>query len=203
MGTETLRASDADRERVVERLRRAQAEGRIDVFEFDERVAAAYAARTYADLEPLTADLPAERPDAWARTAAAAPHTGAPHADRFRADRSRVGAPLGASGTRAGAPLGGPTYPTYAGATQAGLPRGRGSVRARWSGGWALARRIELVCWLLVSLLNLVIWAAVSVAAGGGVYPWWIWVAGPWGVALALEHLAARLTVREPLAPRA
>jgi Domain of unknown function (DUF1707) len=200
MGTETLRASDADRERVVERLRRAQAEGRIDVFEFDERVAAAYAARTYADLEPLTADLPAERRAASARASAPGRHAGAPHAGAPHT----AGGPLGLGGTCAGAKLGGvtPGGVTYPDATRAGWPSGKGSVRARRSGGWALARRIELACWLAVSLLNLVIWAAVSVAAGGGVYPWWIWVAGPWGVALVLEHLAGRLTVRGSVAPR-
>jgi hypothetical protein len=55
-----LRAADSDRERVVTRLRRAHDAGRIDLFEFDERTAAAYAARTYADLGPLTSDLPEE-----------------------------------------------------------------------------------------------------------------------------------------------
>ncbi|WP_330330646.1 DUF1707 domain-containing protein [Streptomyces sp. NBC_00536] len=54
-----LRASDADRERVVERLRDAVAEGRLDMDEFEERLEAAYRSRTYAELEPLTADLPA------------------------------------------------------------------------------------------------------------------------------------------------
>ncbi|MER5732322.1 DUF1707 domain-containing protein [Streptomyces sp. NPDC002138] len=54
-----LRASDADRERVVERLRDAVAEGRLDMEEFEERLTAAYASRTYAELEPLTIDLPA------------------------------------------------------------------------------------------------------------------------------------------------
>ncbi|MEV8533467.1 DUF1707 domain-containing protein [Streptomyces sp. NPDC051211] len=53
-----LRASDADRERVAERLRDAVAEGRIDMEEFEERLEAAYTSRTYADLEPLTRDLP-------------------------------------------------------------------------------------------------------------------------------------------------
>ncbi|MCB5167236.1 DUF1707 domain-containing protein [Streptomyces bambusae] len=57
-----LRASDADREHVVERLREAVAEGRLDMDEFEERMTAAYASRTYADLEPLTRDLPGERP---------------------------------------------------------------------------------------------------------------------------------------------
>ncbi|MFE9254772.1 DUF1707 domain-containing protein [Streptomyces sp. NPDC006879] len=54
-----LRASDADRERVVERLRDAVAEGRLDMSEFEERMEAAYTSRTYAELEPLTRDLPA------------------------------------------------------------------------------------------------------------------------------------------------
>uniref|UniRef100_A0AAU2JQ63 DUF1707 domain-containing protein n=1 Tax=Streptomyces sp. NBC_00049 TaxID=2903617 RepID=A0AAU2JQ63_9ACTN len=53
-----LRASDADRDRVVERLRDAVAEGRLDMEEFEERLEAAYKSRTYAELEPLTRDLP-------------------------------------------------------------------------------------------------------------------------------------------------
>ncbi|MEU3406780.1 DUF1707 domain-containing protein [Streptomyces sp. NPDC006670] len=55
----SMRASDADRERVVERLRDAVAEGRLDMAEFEERLEAAYKSRTYAELEPLTGDLPA------------------------------------------------------------------------------------------------------------------------------------------------
>lgn len=54
-----LRASDADRDRVVDRLRDAVAEGRLDMDEFEERLEAAYTSRTYAELEPLTRDLPA------------------------------------------------------------------------------------------------------------------------------------------------
>ena len=54
-----LRASDADRERVAEILRDAVAEGRLAMEEFDERLEATYRARTYGELEPLTADLPA------------------------------------------------------------------------------------------------------------------------------------------------
>lgn len=53
-----LRASNAEREAVVERLEHAVAEGRITMAEFDERVTAAYAALTHGDLEPLVADLP-------------------------------------------------------------------------------------------------------------------------------------------------
>lgn len=64
-----LRASDADRERVAAVLRQAAADGRLDLVEVDERLAQVYAARTYAELAPLTRDLP----DA---TAAPVPLTG-------------------------------------------------------------------------------------------------------------------------------
>jgi len=53
-----LRISDADRHRVAELLREAAGEGRLDMDELGERLEAAYAAKTYADLVPLTADLP-------------------------------------------------------------------------------------------------------------------------------------------------
>jgi hypothetical protein len=53
-----MRASDADRERVAEVLRTAVVEGRLDLNEVDDRLRAVYAARTYADLEPITRDLP-------------------------------------------------------------------------------------------------------------------------------------------------
>ena len=54
-----LRASDADRDRVAERLRSAAGEGRLSSDELEERLEAAFAARTDAELAPLTADLPA------------------------------------------------------------------------------------------------------------------------------------------------
>jgi Domain of unknown function (DUF1707) len=52
-----LRASDADRDRVIELLRAAVADGRLDQAEFDERLEAALTARTIDALAPLTADL--------------------------------------------------------------------------------------------------------------------------------------------------
>ncbi|MEU2128345.1 DUF1707 domain-containing protein [Streptomyces sp. NPDC018352] len=52
-----MRASDADREAVVEQLREAAAEGRIDMDELDTRLGAALSAKTYAELAPLTEDL--------------------------------------------------------------------------------------------------------------------------------------------------
>ena len=59
--TDLVRVSDAERESVAERLRRAHAEGRLDTTELEERVARCYAAKTRAELEPLVADLPGAR----------------------------------------------------------------------------------------------------------------------------------------------
>jgi hypothetical protein len=52
-----LRASDADRDRVIDVLRAAVGDGRLDPAEFDERLDAALAARTVEALASLTADL--------------------------------------------------------------------------------------------------------------------------------------------------
>lgn len=56
--TGNLRASDADREAVSERLRVAAGDGRISLEELDERLDKAYRAKTYAELDELLADLP-------------------------------------------------------------------------------------------------------------------------------------------------
>lgn len=56
-----LRISDADRHRVAEVLREAAGEGRLDLDELEERLEGAYGAKTYRDLIPLTADLPAQQ----------------------------------------------------------------------------------------------------------------------------------------------
>jgi uncharacterized protein DUF1707 len=54
-----MRISDADRAAAAERLRIAVDEGRLDLTEYDARLRSAYAATTYGELEPITADLPA------------------------------------------------------------------------------------------------------------------------------------------------
>jgi uncharacterized protein DUF1707/cell wall-active antibiotic response 4TMS protein YvqF len=53
-----VRASDAERERTVELLRDASAEGRLTLEEFIERMTNAYEARTHAELDQLIGDLP-------------------------------------------------------------------------------------------------------------------------------------------------
>jgi len=56
-----IRASDADREQIAERLRHAADEGRLFVDEFDERLGLALNARTYRELDAIVADLPPRR----------------------------------------------------------------------------------------------------------------------------------------------
>ena len=53
-----LRASRADRERVIDLLKAAFVEGRLTRDEFDERVGRVLASRTYPELAAVTADLP-------------------------------------------------------------------------------------------------------------------------------------------------
>jgi hypothetical protein len=53
-----VRASDGDRDRVVEELRAHAADGRLTMEELEERVQRALAARTLGELPELTRDLP-------------------------------------------------------------------------------------------------------------------------------------------------
>ena len=66
-----LRASHADREQVVGTLKAAFVQGRLTKDELDARAGQVFAARTYAELTAVTADLPAgladPRPPAPAR----------------------------------------------------------------------------------------------------------------------------------------
>ena len=68
----TIRASDAERERVVRKLQREFAAGRLTTAQLEQRIAAADTARTREQLWALTADLPAELVPA--RAAATTPY---------------------------------------------------------------------------------------------------------------------------------
>lgn len=132
-----MRAADNDREQIAEQLRAAHAEGRLDLAEYDQRLQQAWAARTYAELEALTADLPRAR--------------------SLRIPATRNEAPPPEQRRR----------------------RGRG-------------RRVVVMTWASASAINFVIWAIVSLTTLSWVYPWWVWVAGPWGAVLLVGWLATR-----------
>ncbi|KAF4408830.1 DUF1707 SHOCT-like domain-containing protein [Streptomyces lycii] len=117
LGLPELRASDADRERVVEVLREALAEGRLDMDEFDQRLDAAYTSRTYGELEPLTRDLPVPG--------------GPPVAPPLPADRRAAGSPA-----RWSERIGGRPSSTYGVGILGGFQR---------KGGWVVPRRFTAV----------------------------------------------------------
>jgi len=58
----SLRAADADRESVAEFLREQHMAGRLDTDELQERLDRCYAAKTYAQLDAVVADLPMHQP---------------------------------------------------------------------------------------------------------------------------------------------
>jgi hypothetical protein len=66
-----MRASDDDRQQVVDRLRAALEEGRLKMEEFTDRIGLAYQAVTYGDLAKLHVDLPPAGPPAHPRPAPA------------------------------------------------------------------------------------------------------------------------------------
>ncbi|MCP9953031.1 DUF1707 domain-containing protein [Actinomadura madurae] len=43
--------------------------------------------------------------------------------------------------------------------------------------------------WAVVSGINFTIWLVILLATADAVYPWWIWVAGPWGALLLLRTI--------------
>jgi hypothetical protein len=130
-----MRASDHDRQEVVDRLSGALEDGRLKVDEFEDRVGLAYRGVTHGDLAQLYADLPA----AGSRTGEAAPPALAPPACVRR------------QGVLADLPT---------------------TLKVLWT------------IWLTAMLINVTVWALVSGISAHLVYPWPLWVAGPYGAAL-------------------
>jgi len=145
-----MRASDADRQQVIERLRAALDEGRLKMDEYLERMALASEAVTYGDLAPLYADLPEAAPPA-----------------------RREPAP----------PRQAPVPPAPA-AAQAGAAARHGFA------GLPAPLKILWTIWAAAVAVNLVVWGIVSVTIAELVYPWPLWVAGPWGAILLVVSIA-------------
>jgi hypothetical protein len=85
-----MRISDADRHQVAEILRQAAGEGRLEPDELDDRLEAAYSAKTYADLVPITADLPVAQQAQPARPPSFQPAHGGPRHDSSLAIMSGI-----------------------------------------------------------------------------------------------------------------
>jgi hypothetical protein len=153
-----MRASDADRQEVIERLRTALDEGRLKMDEYLDRMGLASEAVTYGDLALLHADLP--------ETGSVARREPAP-------------------------PLAAP-----AAAPQVITTRGRFA-------GLPTALKVLWTIWGAIVSVNLVVWVLVSATTSHLVYPWPLWVAGPWGVVLLAVSVGATQVRRgQPDPPR-
>ena len=139
-----MRASDADRQEVIERLRTALDEGRLKMDEYLERMGLASEAVTYGDLAPLYADLPETGSVARREPA------GRRHAARAHPPAASQAAAVSRRGF-------------------AGLPA---PLKVLWT------------IWGAVVSVNLVVWVLVSATTAQLIYPWPLWVAGPWGAVL-------------------
>jgi uncharacterized protein DUF1707 len=133
---ELMRASDDDRQQVVDRLRAAVEDGRLRMEEFTERMGLAYQAVTYGDLAKLVADLPPDKPQPEPRLAPG--------------------------------PAASPVAATQRSAF-ADLP---------------IALKVLWTIWLAAVSINVVVWVLVVGTSGHFIYPWPLWVAGPYGAAL-------------------
>ncbi|PGH41563.1 hypothetical protein COO58_27560 [Micromonospora sp. WMMA1996] len=162
-GQREMRAADRDREATAERLRVALEEGRLGLHEYDERLARAYGARTYADLNEVVADLPGP---ASAERSAVVPATPTP--------------------PPATPPLA-PAPPAPAAAVPSGEPAaGAGTpvapdTRSRLLGLW--------MPWLRVAALLLPIWLISVIATGHTAGVWPLWVLGPWGGLVLMQSV--------------
>lgn len=68
-------------------------------------------------------------------------------------------------------------------------PRSREAVELALPGGlWPWLWGV----WAAVSALNFTVWLLLAILPTVELYPWWIWVAGPWGVAQLAAHVADR-----------
>jgi hypothetical protein len=121
---EDLRAADADREFVADRLRAALNEGRLSLSEYDDRLRQTYAARTYGDLDRLLDDLPTVIPHEHSQVVPVPPPAGP-------APPASVTAPPG--------PDAAPRRPVA------------GWLIGVWS-AWLIAVSVNVVIWFLVSL---------------------------------------------------
>lgn len=156
-----MRIGDTERNVVVQRLQTALGEGRLDIGEFDERLAQVYAARTFGDLQPITADLPVTSSTATAPVSMdkdSMSRGATPRRDRQRARHGNLH-----------------------GRDRNGDIHRRGGTDAWLFWAWR--------AWAIAVSVNVVIWLFVSLGNQDLAYFWPMWVAGPWGALLLVNTL--------------
>jgi hypothetical protein len=158
-----MRASDSERQAVVEVLKLALDDGRLKMDEYVERMEKAYEAVTIGDLEVLHDDLPVGVP-------APTPAPYVPTPPPVPAPLPPPAPPAGpAPAYPAPAPVPPPTpHPGILGA-YIDLP---GGLKVLWT------------LWFAAVSINIVVWVLVGVVSLSFPYPWPLWVAGPAGAAL-------------------
>lgn len=172
-----MRAADADRQETAERLRVALEEGRIDLYEYDERLQRAYGAKTYGELDGVLADLPGPAP---VERSALAPR-------QPRAERTVVG-----------------VTPSPPGKAEEPVPAGRAAAGEGPAGEWSASGEAasgELAAsgspvrwlaeawspWLRVAAILTAIWLLSSLGGRHLAFFWPLWVLGPWGAVLLFQ----------------
>ena len=148
-GRAHMRTSQADREQAIDMLKAAFVQGRLSKDEFDVRVGQVLASRTYADLNVLTADIPAGLIRAPLPNAAS---VSAPKAVRDAVRLMRLGAVL-----------------TLAVSVTALVTLG--GIRSAAAGDFAAGQ------WPTVMLTQVGFWLA-SAPIGAGVWLWLAWANG-------------------------
>lgn len=184
-----IRAGNDDREKVVTQLNDAFSEGRLELSELEERISAVYAAKTIGELRPLTADLPGApgmssvphwAPPTW-------PPPAPPTHNRPASVQDLKQAALDLATSKLAARLERDRLRQQRHAAKQGrhLERYQRRAVARRN-GWHTA-----AAWATVSAVCFTIWL-ITVLTGAAAYPWFLWVAGPWGVILLMQHLSNR-----------
>jgi hypothetical protein len=64
----------------------------------------------------------------------------------------------------------------------------RGRVFSDTGGG--IAMRVLTIVWSSLAAVNFVVWGLLGVTTGHFLHPWWVWVAVPPGIALAVLYVA-------------
>jgi hypothetical protein len=154
----SIRASDQDRDRTARLLREHHAAGRLDPDEFNERLDKVYEIKTLADLDQLTADLPAI--NLYPLPDAALP--------RNRQVRGGLPASYVSSGS---------ADPDPVGSALAKLSSGTGRFSPGWIAGWAGWSALVIIC-LVIWILGGGGWALLGAGVIGAIMGV-RWAAGP------------------------
>ena len=69
-------------------------------------------------------------------------------------------------------------------------PAGPGRKRVFSDTGGGVTMRVLTIVWSSLAAVNLVVWGLIGMTTGSFLHPWWVWVAVPPGIALAVLYLS-------------